>query len=194
MKKSVKMTALVLAAMLVLAGCGKTETVESVSTETSVEASVETSTEVSTEASVETSTETSVEASVETSTETSTEASTEVVAEEGMTLEEYVAAHPEEVADFDTEEEGLSFEIKGNTAYFSYNVPVTVDDSTKALYKESLDQAMAPTDGVSTMAEAVKELEEGCGIEGILFVMSYVDEAGTVIATYTFNNEGLVEE
>ena len=55
MKKSVKMTALVLAAMLVLAGCAKTESVDSASNETSVEASVETSTEtsVSEEAPVE---------------------------------------------------------------------------------------------------------------------------------------------
>ena len=196
MMKNLKMAALVLASVLVLAGCAKTESVESVSDEKVVETSVETSTETSAEASVETFTETSTEASVEASVETSTETSVEVLAAENNTLEDYLAAHPEEQANFRSQEaasEGLVIEVKENTLYFNYTLPFAVDDTTKDIYKETLESALIAEDSLRSVTAGIKLMETGYGIDDIILVYTYLDENGEVIYTGTFNDEGIVE-
>ena len=213
MKKSLKMTALVLASMLVLTGCDKTKSVDSASNETSVEASVETSTETSVEASVETSTETSVEASVETSTEasveevveasvetsteTSTEASVEVLAEESDTLETYLAAHPRELDSFRKQErntEGLSIDVKGNTVYYIYTMTFEVTEEEIEIYDEVLKNALSDETAVKDMIMGINLMESGYGKKGIEVILKYVDVNGVEISSCKFNNQGLVTE
>ena len=205
MKKSLKMTALVLASMLVLTGCDKTKSVDSASTETSVEASVETSTETSVEASVETSTETSVEASaeevveasVETSTETSTEASVEVLAEESDTLETYLAAHPRELESFRNQEnnnEGLKIDVKGNNVYYTYSMTFEVTEEEIEIYDEVLKNALSDEKAVKDMIMGINLMESGYGKKGIEVILRYVDVNGVEISSCKFNNQGLVTE
>ena len=165
MKKNVKLAAVVLASMLVLAACGKTESVEASVSETSTEASVEASIS---ETSVEASVEELVEEVVEEEKEevASVEEQLEEVGEiaEG-TLEEYLAKNPSEYEAMKAQEsatEGLTIDVKGN----------------------SLKQ----------MTDAVKLVEQGCGIDGLLFTITYVDMNDVVVYTCNINNAGIVEE
>ena len=214
MKKSLKMAALVIASMLVLTGCEKTQTVDSASNETSVEKSVETSVEASVEASVETSTETSVEASVETSTEASveeevaeasvetpeeekTDLSVEVLADESDTLETYLAAHPREAESFRKQEnstEGLKIEVKGNIVYYIYSMTFAVTEEEIPMYDEVLKNALSEETAANEMVMGINLLESAYGKRGIEVILKYVDINGVEISHVKFNNKGIVNE
>ena len=202
MKKNIKLAALVLASVLVLAGCAKTESVDSASEETSVETSTEASVE-DVEASVE-----DVEASIEEVVEEVVEEEKEVASvvesveennEEKVaaaTLEEYFANNATEweaVKAAEASTEGLSIEVKGNVCIYTYKVPVALDETTAPLATAGLEEEMSNETTVAGMVQIVKLTEEGAGIDGVTLKVVYIDQNDTEIYTCEFNNQGLVK-
>ena len=140
MKKNVKLAAVVIASMLVLAACGKTESVEASVSETSTEASVEASVETSVEASVEEVVEEVVEEKEEVA---SVEEELKEVAE--GTLEEYFANNDAEYQAMKAQEasvEGLTIDVKGNVVVYTYALPIEVDETTAPTYAAAFADQM----------------------------------------------------
>ncbi|MCR4679402.1 MAG: hypothetical protein K5679_11750 [Lachnospiraceae bacterium] len=190
MKKNIKLAAVVLASMLVLAACGKTESVEASVSETSAEASVETS--------VEASVEEVVEEVVEKEEEEVASVEEEVKEATASTLEEYFANNDAEYQAMKAQEasvEGLTISVEGNVVLYTYALPIEVDETTAPTYAAAFEEQMAADSAsVKQLVDAVKLVEQGSGIEGIVFSLSYVDANGVEVYACKVDANGVVEE
>ena len=104
-------------------------------------------------------------------------------AEADMTLEQYMAEHPdvwEEALEATEQNEGLEMEIKDNTIYYYFDLGALgfTADTMAMDAKGALDTALE--DGKSTFAENCKSLEEEIGIEGIHMNINYLWEGELV--------------
>lgn len=186
MKKNIKLAAVVLASMLVLAACGKTESVEASVSETSTEASVE--------ASVEASAEEVVEEVVEKEEEV---ASVEEVEEAtASNFEEYLANNEAEYKEMKAQEtEELTINVEGNVVVYTYTLPFEVDETTAPTYAAALeDQMVGDAAYAKQLVDGVKLFEQSSGIDGIVLIVSYVDANGVEVYTCKVDANGVVEE
>jgi hypothetical protein len=188
MKKNLAISALVIASVLAFAGCSKNveenvdvnaeETVEAVEATENTEAVVEETEAVAEEVAESTEATENVEAT-----------------EAAATLEEYFAAHEDELAaltQMAEANEGLDIAVVENTINYTYTIEVAEDakEATVAAITEQFNTEST----VNATVSSVKMTESGAGIEGVNFVYTYVNADGEELCHFTFNNEGLVVE
>ena len=70
---------------------------------------------------------------------------------------------------------------------------IEVTEEVAPTYANALADALQG-DSLKQMTDAVKLVEQGCGIDGLLFTITYVDMNDVVVYTCNINNAGIVEE
>ena len=201
MKKIFQLAAVVLASMLVLAACGKTESVEAsvseIPTETSVETSIEASVETEEEVVEEEKEAASAEEVVEEEKEAASVEEETKEAAEG-TLEEYFANNDAEYQAMKAQEalvEGLTIDVEGNVIYYTYLLPIEVDETNADAYEANFAAQMAEDSAaVKQITDSVKIVEQSSGIKGIVFAYSYVDTNGVEVYACRVDANGVVKE
>ncbi|MBO4881128.1 MAG: hypothetical protein J5555_05540 [Firmicutes bacterium] len=114
-------------------------------------------------------------------------------AETSMTLEQYMAEHPdvwEESLTVTEQNEGLKLELKDNTVYYYFDLGTLgiTSASMAADTKAALDAALE--DNKATFAASCKSLEDEIGIEGLHMIINYMWE-DEVITSRDFTADDL---
>ena len=87
---------------------------------------------------------------------------------------------------------GVSIAVEENTVTYTYSIGRDLDEDTKALVVEQLEEQMSGYD--STFIDIAKGLEDNMKISGVTVVVNYVDNSGNIVYSATYNATERVTE